>query len=187
MGGRDPADFVWADEHVERLKQLWAEGLSASECGARMGVSRNSVIGKIHRLGLSGKYRRPREGRRRMTKPKRDAASESRDLLDLQTAQNSATSPESRDAPPWKRDLSEEPRRGSFDLLQLRAGMCRWPEGNRAPYSFCGAPQAAQSSYCRKHYALAHSRGSQKDFDRAAEQGLAGKLFASRAGVDEAA
>src|SRR5438045_9776702 len=66
---RNPNDFVWADEHVERLTQLWTEGLSASECGRRIGVSRNSVIGKIHRLGLSYQYRRPREGRRGMSKP----------------------------------------------------------------------------------------------------------------------
>jgi hypothetical protein len=70
-------------------------------------------------------------------------------------------------------------------LLDLKVGECRWPEGDRH-YTFCGAPQAA-GSYCAHHHALAHSRGSQKDYDQAAEQALAGKLFASRAGVDDAA
>src|SRR6187399_2181286 len=112
---RNAGCMDWTDAAVARLKELWGEGFSASECGKRMGVSRNSIIGKIHRLGLSHKYRRPREGRRRMTKPKRDAASKRRDVLDVQTPQNSVTSPERCDAPIGKRDLSEEPRRGSFD------------------------------------------------------------------------
>lgn len=170
---RNAGCFDWTDAAIARLKELWAEGLSASQCGTRMGVSRNSVIGKIHRLGLTGKYRRPREGRaRRMTKPKPARL--------LETTEQVLSRPE---IPQMRPDLRPV---GGFDLLELRAGMCRWPEGE-GPFTFCGAQQAFDSSYCRKHYALAHSRGSQRDFDKAATQALAGKLFASRAGVDEAA
>src|ERR1044071_2868011 len=47
---------TWTDERVELLKKLWADGLSASQIAARMGgVTRNAVIGKVHRLGLSGR------------------------------------------------------------------------------------------------------------------------------------
>ena len=46
----------WTDERVERLKRLWAEGLSASQIAAQLGgVSRNAVIGKVHRLNLPGR------------------------------------------------------------------------------------------------------------------------------------
>lgn len=46
----------WTDERVEQLKKLWAEGLSASQIAAQLGgVSRNAVIGKVHRLKLSGR------------------------------------------------------------------------------------------------------------------------------------
>ncbi len=46
----------WTDERVERLGKLWMEGRSASQIATELGdgVSRNAVIGKIHRLGLSG-------------------------------------------------------------------------------------------------------------------------------------
>ena len=48
--------MAWNDERVELLKKLWAEGLSASQIAARLGgVTRNAVIGKVHRLGLSGR------------------------------------------------------------------------------------------------------------------------------------
>ena len=48
--------MAWTDERVERLKKLWTDGLSASQIAADLGgVTRNAVIGKVHRLGLSGR------------------------------------------------------------------------------------------------------------------------------------
>ena len=49
------SDFWWSPENVETLEKLWREGLSAAQISARMGdTTRNAVIGKLHRLGLSG-------------------------------------------------------------------------------------------------------------------------------------
>ena len=48
--------MAWTEERVELLKKLWAEGLSASQIAGRLGgVTRNAVIGKVHRLGLAGR------------------------------------------------------------------------------------------------------------------------------------
>ena len=48
----------WTDERVELLKKLWSEGLSASQIAAQLGsVTRNAVIGKVHRLKLSSRGR----------------------------------------------------------------------------------------------------------------------------------
>ena len=48
--------MTWTDERVELLKKLWADGLSASQIAAELGgITRNAVIGKVHRLGLSGR------------------------------------------------------------------------------------------------------------------------------------
>ena len=61
----------WTDERVEELKKLWAEGLSASQIATRMGgVTRNAVIGKVHRLGLSGRGRPTRTARPKTVKQK---------------------------------------------------------------------------------------------------------------------
>ncbi|WP_282892177.1 GcrA family cell cycle regulator, partial [Xanthobacter autotrophicus] len=50
----------WTDERVELLKKLWSEGLSASQIATELGeVTRNAVIGKVHRLGLSGRAKSP--------------------------------------------------------------------------------------------------------------------------------
>src|SRR4051794_6082171 len=74
-------DMSWTDERVELLKKLWSDGLSASQIAGRLGgVTRNAVIGKVHRLGLSGrattsrmKSHRPRtraQQPRRLMKPR---------------------------------------------------------------------------------------------------------------------
>ncbi len=45
----------WTDEMVEELKRLWAEGVTTGEIGRRLNISKNSIVGKVHRLGLSGR------------------------------------------------------------------------------------------------------------------------------------
>ena len=52
----------WTDDRVETLKKLWADGLSASQIAGKlgMGVTRNAVIGKVHRLNLAGRVNTPR-------------------------------------------------------------------------------------------------------------------------------
>jgi GcrA cell cycle regulator len=53
-------EMGWTDERVELLKKLWADGLSASQIAAELGgITRNAVIGKVHRLGLSGRAKSP--------------------------------------------------------------------------------------------------------------------------------
>lgn len=42
----------WAEETVARLRMLWDEGFSTAEIGRRLGVSKNAVVGKAHRLDL---------------------------------------------------------------------------------------------------------------------------------------
>jgi hypothetical protein len=77
------------------------------------------------------------------------------------------------------------PAYGTLNLLDLRHNSCRWPEGDGPIYVFCGRPQASQSSYCEEHTRRSLSHGSQRDFDRMAAQALGGKLFASRAGIEQ--
>ena len=68
----------WNEERVELLRKLWSEGLSASQIAAQLGsVSRNAVIGKVHRLKLSSRGRAtaaPRVRRRLRTAPARPRA-----------------------------------------------------------------------------------------------------------------
>ncbi len=61
----------WTDERVETLKKLWSDGLSCSQIAQELGsVSRNAVIGKVHRLGLSGRAKTPSSVAPRQRKPR---------------------------------------------------------------------------------------------------------------------
>ena len=66
-----PEKLAWTDERVELLKRLWSEGLSASQIAGRLahGVTRNAVIGKVHRLGLSGRVTPSAQPTRAPVKP----------------------------------------------------------------------------------------------------------------------
>ena len=44
--------MAWTEEQIDQLKDLWSEGLSTSEIGRKLGVTKNAVVGKAHRLGL---------------------------------------------------------------------------------------------------------------------------------------
>src|SRR6201991_4126581 len=64
-------DMSWTDERVELLKKLWSEGLSASQIAGELGgITRNAVIGKVHRLGLSGRAKAPSSSVPRPRKPR---------------------------------------------------------------------------------------------------------------------
>jgi GcrA cell cycle regulator len=57
--------MAWTEDRVETLKKLWSDGLSASQIAKQLGgVTRNAVIGKVHRLGLSGRAAPSRPARR---------------------------------------------------------------------------------------------------------------------------
>src|ERR1700759_4674987 len=111
----------WDDERVATLKKLWLEGLSASQIAKQLGgVTRNAVIGKVHRLGLSGRaapskparnvFKGPRPGRpAQAPSPPRRVA----EPLALQAAP----------APALVRYVEEAP--GSATVLTLGAHMCK--------------------------------------------------------------
>jgi GcrA cell cycle regulator len=71
----NPQQSVWTDDRLEQLKQLWGEGLSITQIGQRMGMSRNAVVGKVHRMGLPKRQSpiqrsdKPLEPRRRKLSP----------------------------------------------------------------------------------------------------------------------
>ena len=123
----------WTDERVEVLKRLWLEGLSASQIAKQLGgVTRNAVIGKVHRLGLSGRAApsQPTRPAFRAPRPARPAAVAHRRV--------EAPRHEARPAPRPIIPYVEEP--GTATVLTLGAHMCKWPIGDpsSAEFSFCG-------------------------------------------------
>jgi GcrA cell cycle regulator len=165
----------WTDERVERLKKLWSEGLSASQIAAQLGgVSRNAVIGKVHRLNLPGRakaggstaqsraVKRPAAPQQRPTtftaRPQQQArpvvrsagAVALKEDMDLEAVEAMDYRPAGKNVVlPISRRLS---------LTDLTERTCKWPVGDplKDDFHFCGCESSDTSPYCKYHAKLAY-------------------------------
>jgi GcrA cell cycle regulator len=146
---------TWTPERIEQLQSFVVAGLSCSQIAAQIGVTRNAVIGKIHRLGLSP-VRPPGAVARTCPPRARDprAARPHRRLRLLWS--NGAATPEA-DAGPDSVESTQP-----CSLLDLAQGKCRWPvsdaagNGRAADFVFCGNPAIEGLSYCAGHARMAY-------------------------------
>ena len=141
----------WTDDRVESLKKLWLDGLSASQIAKQLGggVTRNAVIGKVHRLGLSG--------RAIPSKPQRTVARPQRPVRAAAPAVAAPSRrPEAGPQPPMPVVFRCEAP-GSATVLTLGSSMCKWPIGDPSSpdFTFCGK-RACDSPYCTEHAKLAY-------------------------------
>lgn len=145
----------WNDERVEALKKLWQEGLSASQIASRIGgVTRNAVIGKVHRLGLSGRAPTSRVAtarpRPRIAAPRRPAKPRFNTVGPM--ALRAPFQPEAEPYVPTCEEL-DIPVSERKSLLDLVESSCRWPIGDpqTAEFHFCSGTKVAGLPYCEFH------------------------------------
>lgn len=166
----------WTDERVELLKKLWSEGLSASQIAAQLGgVSRNAVIGKVHRLKLSGRGKTttaaPRSKKvNTVAAVPRPAAHHSTGVHT--TTMRTATVTKTVGATALQMDYAVDavaervvkpasdvvvPISRRLSLLQLSERTCKWPIGDplNEDFHFCGHESGESSPYCSYHSRMA--------------------------------
>jgi GcrA cell cycle regulator len=152
--------MTWNDERVEQLKKLWAEGLSASQIAAELGgITRNAVIGKVHRLGLSGRTKAPASNAPRQRKPRAThMVRVARPAMRGNTALAQAYSYDfevEADASPVENVIPMGQRRS---LLELNEQTCKWPIGDPSSqdFYFCGGHAVGNLPYCAYHSRIAY-------------------------------
>ena len=163
----------WTEERVELLKKLWGEGLSASQIANQLGgVTRNAVIGKVHRLSLSGRAKpvssTPRPRKARSLSPHR---SSTRHYVAGNTALAPHTAPAPRRLPaPVPMEDVVVPIPLNVPLLELNEQTCRWPIGEPATdgFMFCGHKSWNSLPYCEYHSRLAYQPVDRRRDRRAA-------------------
>jgi GcrA cell cycle regulator len=161
----------WTDERVELLKKLWEEGHSATQIAIRLGqgVTRNAVIGKVHRLNLSGRAQPQRSASPRVRKTREPSApGRPTAPLTLATQGNAALKPMPRPMPVERSLPLPEPKPlrlvdtskgdGRITILQLSDKTCKWPSGDPGSddFCFCGHKPREGSPYCEYHARLAY-------------------------------
>ncbi len=155
----------WTDERVEQLKKLWEAGLSASQIAAELGnITRNAVIGKVHRLGLSGRAKSPSSTapRQRKARPASHMMRVSRPAMRGNTALAQAFEMEIVADPVAFDNVIPMGQRCS--LLELSEATCRWPIGDpgSSEFFFCGGKSLTGLPYCAHHSRIAYQPASDR-------------------------
>jgi GcrA cell cycle regulator len=151
--------MTWTDERVEMLKKLWADGLSASQIAAELGgITRNAVIGKVHRLGLSGRAKSPSSSapRQRKARAHPHMLRVSRPAMRGNTALAHAYEYEMEQEPELLDNIIPMGQRRT--ILELNEDTCRWPIGDpgSADFFFCGGQTVTSLPYCTHHSRVAY-------------------------------
>lgn len=149
----------WTEEAIATLRRLWDEGLSTAEIGRRMGISKNAVVGKAHRLNLSPRPSPIRRAPGTAVPARRPAAPAPPRPVPMVAAPPAR--PADRPAPV----VAMRPA----PPLRLGSGACCWPIGDPgAPgFRFCGAPALVGKPYCADHAAIAYVRVKDRREDAA--------------------
>ncbi|MBR0879499.1 MULTISPECIES: GcrA family cell cycle regulator [Bradyrhizobium] len=169
--------LTWTDDRVEQLKKLWEAGLSASQMAAEIGnVTRNAVIGKIHRLGLSGRTKGHETKPRKSRTPRPSSPAPSRRVLALRQAIDAASD---------DTHAANLEAAGEFDpaaisvsdaeipaevrvksILDLGDGDCRFPIGEvgTEAFYFCGRGGRKLDGlpYCARHARIAYASPAER-------------------------
>ena len=158
----------WTDERVELLKKLWSDGLSASQIAAELGgITRNAVIGKVHRLGLSGRAKSASAGAPRQRKARSPALLRiGRAAIRGNTALAHAYDIEA-DAEPELID-NVIPIGQRRTIMELTESTCRWPVGDPSggDFFFCGGNTIGPLPYCAYHARIAYQPTSDRRRER---------------------
>lgn len=151
----------WTPERTNALMALWDEGLPTAEIGRRLGVTKNAVVGKVHRLGLPkrgspiSKERAPssRPAAPRPAPSSRPAAA---------PAQLAAPRPEPVAYDPEPERVEARPPAKVVKLGALTSEMCSWPIGDPGTegFRFCGHQAVPGKPYCPEHCAMAYVKVS---------------------------
>ena len=127
----------WPSALEERLKELLdRRDLSASGIANRLGVTKNAVIGKVHRMKLTITNRKPAP------------PAPARVRVRWPAAKHRPLPVAAPVTPPI------EPAPLGLRIEQLESGVCRYPHGDYPPYLYCGQPTKPDSPYCAFHHRI---------------------------------
>lgn len=149
--------MAWTEDRVEMLKKLWTEGLSASQIARQMGgVTRNAVIGKVHRLGLSGRATPARVTTAKINSTATTGAPSQPSIAATNLSYKEDDTLQHNETPSEPEPILSKEERTS--VLNLTEHTCKWPVGDPGTknFHFCGARSKASSPYCETHAAQAY-------------------------------
>ncbi|MBV1707362.1 MAG: GcrA cell cycle regulator [Hyphomicrobiales bacterium] len=169
----------WTEERIETLRTMWAARHSAKTIAGVLGegVTRNAVIGKIHRLGLSERTKADEEGLvKAKPAPMARKAQHAMPTIQGNTVLAPIAEVQAQTLPQTHVRLVESvvvPMCESISIMELRETTCRWPLGDpmTADFSYCGAKSPfGGGPYCAAHARIAYQPAQERRRERSARQ-----------------
>ena len=157
----------WTDERVAKLRDMWLDGKSASQIAAVLanGITRNAVIGKVHRLGLSGRVKPNGQSAQRLRPAKAPSPpppprEEIRQQPPRTHGANALAWAPLVDPRPVERPVEDVviPISERVTIMELKEDMCRWPLGDpqSMDFRYCGSKSPIGVPYCAHHSRVAY-------------------------------
>ena len=155
--------FEWTDDAIRELRRLWSEGYSTAEIGRRMGISKNAVVGKAHRLDLPGRPSPIRTGKspRPPRAPRRPPVPKLADTMPLSSLRGG-------NIPTIVERIAPTPaptRRVTIAQRRIGSHPCCWPIGEPGTpaFRFCDDPAPLDVPYCDEHARRAYKPRRRRD------------------------
>jgi len=173
----------WTDERIDELSRLWQAGHSASDIGKRLGVSKNAVVGKAHRLKLPSRPSPIKQGEGEEAAanatvnghadtngaPAANGGGQQRKRSSGGSGRKRSASGGSGKANGANGNNSAGSERAQLEQHSQRNG-CLWPFGDPSEpdFHFCGAQSLPGKPYCQEHAAKAYITRSRERDEEAA-------------------
>ncbi|MCL2629486.1 MAG: GcrA family cell cycle regulator [Alphaproteobacteria bacterium] len=177
--------MAWTDKQIAKMKALYAKGLSMSEIGAKLGMSKNQVVGKINRLGLNSPVPLPAKKSankpvvatkkvpvKAVVKPVAKAAvkvkvpvkkaptkAEIKAIKAAEAARAEKKKKDKAEAKKTSKRIQERNVNHALALAELSHDQCRWPIGSTSSddFHFCGKKVFVGKPYCFEHCKMSYA------------------------------
>lgn len=161
--------MIWTDEAVEELKKMWERGMTTGQIAKALNVTKNSIIGKVHRLCLTA-----RPSPIKKTDAPKETTVQGKEKLKTQDTANKgkvSAQKEKEDVPATPKIVKEKQpaakpavETSRIPLVKLDNHTCRWPLGDPRDedFCFCGKKIKTGQTYCEEHAAVAYVKPGKK-------------------------
>lgn len=154
--------MIWTDEAVEELKRMWDRGMTTGQIAKALNVTKNSIIGKVHRLCLTARpspiKKTDAEPKEKKPAKKEAPVKEKKKATESRQAKIEVKEVEAKPAPKATAETTNIP------LVKLDNHTCRWPMGDPRDddFCFCGKRIRTGQTYCEEHAAIAYVKAGKK-------------------------
>ena len=154
--------MIWTDEAVEELKKMWDKGMTTGQIAKVLNVTKNSIIGKVHRLCLTArpspiKKSSNSTGKKTVTSKKTEKETKAKSTSKCKTKEKPIIIEEAK---PQVAPIEET----NIPLVKLDNHTCRWPMGDPKDedFCFCGKRIKTGQTYCEEHAMVAYVKAGKK-------------------------